>query len=102
MASTADYIFLVVVLAIVAGLVYALKPGQEGGRSFKDSQEALKKRGINLSSSGLSVKSDRRAMSQQEYIDKTQKSFANSADRISKHRDAFKFGGGSGDAKKKA
>ncbi|KAN0061338.1 hypothetical protein ACQY0O_006185 [Thecaphora frezii] len=68
MATVGDYVFLAIVLALVAGIVYALKPGQQGVNSLKQRQQALKKKGFDLSSSGLSVKSDRRAMSQQEYI----------------------------------
>ncbi|PWN28092.1 hypothetical protein BDZ90DRAFT_259917 [Jaminaea rosea] len=88
MASVGDYIFLFIVLSILAGIVYAVKKDSIN-QSISGAQEGLKQKGIRLDSSGVSIKTDRRAPTRDEYIDRTRESFARSSEVIAKHKDAF-------------
>ncbi|CAO1623889.1 unnamed protein product [Jaminaea pallidilutea] len=88
MASVGDYIFLIIVLSIIGGIVYAVKGGQIKS-GMDDAQQKMRQKGITLNSSGVSIKTDRRAPTRDEYIDSTRDSFARSSETINKHKSAF-------------
>ncbi|CEH18215.1 hypothetical protein CBOM_04630 [Ceraceosorus bombacis] len=90
MASTGDYIFLFFVLAVVGGIFWIVK-GQQVSASIAKQKQGLKSRGLDFSGDGLSVKTNRRQMSQQEYIEKSQASLARTQERAAKHKKAFGF-----------
>ncbi|CAO1613476.1 unnamed protein product [Parajaminaea phylloscopi] len=89
MASIGDYIFLFIVLAILGSIVYALRGGGGVDKSVSGVHETLKQRGIKMDSSGMSIKTDRRAPTRDEYIDRTRDRFAKSSETVMAHKDAF-------------
>ncbi|PWN22415.1 hypothetical protein BCV69DRAFT_143195 [Microstroma glucosiphilum] len=58
-------------------------------QGFADASDNLKKKGVSLDSSGVSIKTNRRAPTREEYLDATQRSFAKSSEMIAQHKDAF-------------
>lgn len=92
MATTGDFVFLALVLAVIAALVLAFKPNKNGDSTVDQQRKNLKKMGIDFSQDGVSVKTTGRAMSQQEYIERTQNRIEKGKDAISKHTAAFSWG----------
>ncbi|CAO1618119.1 unnamed protein product [Sympodiomycopsis kandeliae] len=88
MASIGDYVFLFIVLAIIGGIAYAVKaPAIKEGIS--GAQNNLKNKGISFNEAGVSVKTNRRAPTREEYLDATQKRLAKGGEVISQHKEAF-------------
>ncbi|PWN35484.1 uncharacterized protein FA14DRAFT_160611 [Meira miltonrushii] len=104
MATIGDYIFLIICLAIVGGIVYAVK-GSSMNESIQKQRQSMKDKGFHISSDGLHVKTNRVKLTREEEVNKAQASWAKSGDVMKKHKDAFKFNAGTGyqepDPKKK-
>lgn len=117
MNSWGTDIFLFIVVSIIAGIAYAAKGGGVN-KGISGAKDSLKQKGINLDASGVSIKTDRRAPTRDEYIvssltmsrkqclphpcleshpflqflseqDRTRASFAKSSEHIMAHKDAF-------------
>jgi len=77
MANLFDFVSLLVTLAILGGVVYGVmsmvKTVNEGVASTK---ESLKAKGLHVTSSGVSVKTDKR-FDREEYMDATQRGIIN-------------------------
>ncbi|UZJ52576.1 hypothetical protein CBS101457_001896 [Exobasidium rhododendri] len=96
MASVGDWIFLIIVLSVAAGIVYAVK-GSAINESLEKQREALKEKGLHISADGVSVKTNRVKVSREEEVNRAQASWAKSGEVLSKHKSAFKYGPGSED-----
>ncbi|PWO00422.1 hypothetical protein FA09DRAFT_327858 [Tilletiopsis washingtonensis] len=91
MASVGDWIFLTICLAIAGGIFWLAK-GQAVQKSLDAQAQGLKARGISLSADGISVKTNQRVMTHDEYVEKSQASLARGQDAIKKHSHAFSHG----------
>ncbi|KAL9935164.1 hypothetical protein V8E36_006240 [Tilletia maclaganii] len=103
-ASTGDYVFLGIVIAIILAIVLGARSGSKSTKDvLKSGSDAMKKAGIHVDDDGkIHIKTDRRPLTQEEIIDKHQSGFEKVGDIAAKHREAFHFGGnGSSAASKK-
>ncbi|KDN52189.1 hypothetical protein K437DRAFT_293259 [Tilletiaria anomala UBC 951] len=97
MATIGDYIFLAIVIALIVAIYQGITRGSPAlQESIRNQQEALKKSGINLSDHGVSIKTDKRAPSREEYIDSAQRAFSSAGEAINRHREAMSWGGPEG------
>ncbi|RPD53555.1 hypothetical protein L226DRAFT_613846 [Lentinus tigrinus ALCF2SS1-7] len=75
MATWLDYVSLVVTLAILAGVGYLIVNARKAlSGAFESTKDSLKNKGVDLSSHGLSVKTDKR-FDREQYLDATQRGF---------------------------
>ncbi|KAE8224023.1 hypothetical protein CF319_g3031 [Tilletia indica] len=102
MASTGDYIFLSIVVLLIAGIAFGARQGSKSTQDvLKSGEHALKKAGLHLDDGKLHIKTDRRPLTQEEIIDKTQSGLERVGDIASKHREAFHPSSTSSAAKKR-
>ncbi|KAK0520450.1 hypothetical protein OC834_006932 [Tilletia horrida] len=94
-ASTGDYIFLSIVILVIAAIALGARKGSQSTQdALKSGSDAMKKAGIHITDDGkVHIKTDRRPLTQEEIIDKHQSGFERVGDIAAKHREAFHFGG---------
>ncbi|EJD50743.1 hypothetical protein AURDEDRAFT_159890 [Auricularia subglabra TFB-10046 SS5] len=78
MSSFSDFVSLVAVVclfgAIIAGVMYV---GNMVSAAVASTQENLKKRGVDVSKDGVSVKTNRRGVDREQVMDATQRGLVN-------------------------
>ncbi|RDX50636.1 hypothetical protein K466DRAFT_601811 [Polyporus arcularius HHB13444] len=75
MATWLDYVSLVVTLAIFVGVGYLIVNARKAfSGAVESTKDSLKSKGVNVSSHGLSVKTDKR-LDREQYLDATQRGF---------------------------
>ncbi|KAF5319393.1 hypothetical protein D9619_008527 [Psilocybe cf. subviscida] len=83
MAGLTDFLSLLATLAVFGGLIYGVifvvKTVNEGVASTK---ESLKAKGLHVTSSGMSVKTDKR-FDREDYVDATQRGIMNAMNAAS-------------------
>ncbi|TRM66520.1 hypothetical protein BD626DRAFT_555377 [Schizophyllum amplum] len=88
MASWTDILLLVVILATVGGVVYGIVfVSQTLSSSMESTKAKLKDRGLDISKSGVSVKTSGR-VERDDYIDATQRGFIKAMNAGSFRKDA--------------
>ncbi|KAK0545543.1 hypothetical protein OC846_005622 [Tilletia horrida] len=101
-ASTGDYVFLAIVIVVIIAIAFGASAGSKSTQeALKSGTDAMKKAGISVSDDGkISIKTNKRPLTQEEIIDKHQSGFERVGDIAAKHREAFHYGG-TGDTSRK-
>ncbi|WFD48396.1 hypothetical protein GLX27_003066 [Malassezia furfur] len=104
MATLGDYIGLALILALVYAIYTGLQHTDDAKRALKEKKDELKVRhaptrltqahGIDISSEGISIRSNHRSMDRSAYIDATQKKFNEGGAFLAEHANSMKFGPG--------
>ncbi|KAI3624289.1 hypothetical protein CBS14141_002717 [Malassezia furfur] len=94
MATLGDYIGLALILALVYAIYTGLQHTDDAKRALKEKKDELKAHGIDISSEGISIRSNHRSMDRSAYIDATQKKFNEGGAFLAEHANSMKFGPG--------
>ncbi|WFC95978.1 hypothetical protein MBRA1_002634 [Malassezia brasiliensis] len=104
MATLGDYIGLGLILALVYAIYMGIQHTDDAKRALNEKKQELKVRrapsqltqahGIDISSEGISIRSNHRSMDRSAYIDATQKKFSEGGAFLAEHANSMKFGPG--------
>ncbi|WFD40207.1 uncharacterized protein MJAP1_003193 [Malassezia japonica] len=92
MATVGDYIGLALILALVYAIYQGFHNSGDVKQALSEKKKELKAKGVNISSEGISIRSNRAAMDRASYIDATQKKFTEGGQYLAEHSNALKFG----------
>ncbi|WFD00118.1 hypothetical protein MYAM1_002864 [Malassezia yamatoensis] len=100
MATVGDYIGLSLVLILAFAVILGLRHKADAKKVLNEKKKDLKTHGIDISSEGVSIRTNHHAMSREEYINATQKKFNEGGAYMAEHMNAMKFGPGDTQHKK--
>ncbi|PKI82795.1 hypothetical protein MVES1_003732 [Malassezia vespertilionis] len=92
MATISDWIGVIVIGALIYAIVTGVRHSNEAKEAVRQKKEELKAAGIDISTEGISLRSNRTAMDRDSYIQKTQEQLKQGGAYLYEHSNSMSFG----------
>ncbi|WFD29922.1 hypothetical protein MSPP1_000936 [Malassezia sp. CBS 17886] len=92
MATVGDWLGLLLIGTLAYAIFMGVRRSADAKKLLEEKRAELKAHGFNISSEGISIKSDHVPLDRSKYIESTSRKFGEGGQFLSEHANSIKFG----------